>query len=99
MKSLKTNKKISVIGPMLAAALLAGGPLLPLQATKPTPLYAHEVPSLCDFTTGGGFILIAPGTASNVAGFAEPGQKAHLGVGGAAKDCGFLCAGKHLGPE
>src|SRR5207245_6296083 len=90
MKSLKTNKKISVIGPMLAAALLAGGLLLALQATKPTPVYAHEVPSLCDFTTGGGFILIAPGTASNVADLPETGQKANFGLVGGCKNGGFF---------
>src|SRR6266853_1015845 len=55
--------KMSVIGPILGAALLAGGLLLALQASRPTPVYAHEVPMPCDFTTGGGFILIAPGTA------------------------------------
>src|SRR5260370_3407925 len=65
MKSLKTNKKISVIGPILGAALLAGGLFLALQASRPTAVYAHEVPSPCDFTTGGGFILIPPGTASS----------------------------------
>src|SRR3989441_9010467 len=90
MKSLKTNKKISVIGPMLAAALLAGGLLLALQATKPTPVYAHEVPSLCDFTTGGGFILIAPGTASNNAGLPESDQKANFGLVGGCKNGGFF---------
>jgi len=34
----------------------------------------------CDFTTGGGFILIAPGTASNIAGLPETGQKANFGL-------------------
>jgi len=88
MKSLKTNKKISVIGPILGAALLAGGLLLALQASRPTPVYAHEVPSPCDFTTGGGFILIAPGTASSP--LAETGHKANFGLVGGCKNGGFF---------
>src|SRR2546422_8247919 len=87
MKSLKTNKKISVIGPILGAALLAGGLLLALQASRPTPVYAHEVPSPCDFTTGGGFILIAPGTASSP--LAETGHKANFGLVGGCKNGGL----------
>jgi len=88
MKSLKTNKKISVIGPILGAALLAGGLLLALQASRPTSVYAHEVPSPCDFTTGGGFILIAPGTASSP--LAETGRKANFGLVGGCKNGGFF---------
>jgi hypothetical protein len=88
MKSTKKNNSISVIAPMLAAALLATGLLLALQATKPTPVYAHEVPSPCDFTTGGGFILIAPGTASSP--LAETGQKANFGLVGGCKNGGFF---------
>jgi hypothetical protein len=88
MKSPKTNKKISVIGPILGAALLAGGLLLALQASRPTPVYAHEVPSPCDFTTGGGFILIAPGTATSP--MPETGRKANFGLVGGCKNGGFF---------
>src|SRR5260370_5885302 len=90
MKSLKTNKKISVIGPILGAALLAGGLLLALQASRPTPVYAHEVPSPCDFTTGGGFILIAPGEVTNQVGLPETGHKANFGLVGGCKNGGFF---------
>src|SRR5258707_7344986 len=88
MKSLKTNKKISVIGPILGAALLAGGLLLALQASRPTPVYAHEVPSPGASTMGGGFILIAPGTASSP--LAETGHKANFGLVGGCKNGGFF---------
>jgi hypothetical protein len=89
MKSLKTNKKISPIGPILAAALLAGGLLLALQASRPTAVYAHEVPSPCDFTTGGGWIKIAPNTAESNGSFVGSDQKANFGLVGGCKNGGF----------
>jgi hypothetical protein len=88
MKSTKNNKSISVIAPMLAAALLAAGLLLALQATKPTPVYAHEVPTPCDFTTGGGFIFVSQGTSSSP--LTETGQKANFGLVGGCKNGGFF---------
>src|SRR6266704_5574945 len=88
MKSLKTNKKISVIGPILGAALLAGGLLLALQASRPTSVYAHEVPSPCDFTTGGGFIFVSQSTSSSP--LPETGQKANFGLVGGCKNGGFF---------
>jgi len=88
MKSLKTNKKISVIGPILGAALLAGGLLLALQASRPTSVYAHEVPSPCDFTTGGGFIFVSQSTSSSP--LPETVQKANFGLVGGCKNGGFF---------
>ena len=82
----KENKRL--IGSILASALLAGGLLLALQTSRPTLVYAHEVPSPCDFTTGGGFILIAPGTASSP--LPETGQKANFGLVGGCKNGGFF---------
>lgn len=86
---MKKNKSVSAIG-MLATAVLAAGLLLALQSFKPTPVYAHIVPSPCDFTTGGGFILIAPGTASNEFGLTESDQKANFGLVGGCKNGGFF---------
>jgi hypothetical protein len=88
MKATKDNKRL--IGSILAATLLAGGLLLGLQASRPTPVYAHEVPSPCDFTTGGGFILIAPGEVTNQDGLPETGQKANFGLVGGCKNGGFF---------
>lgn len=87
---MKKNKRISAIGPMLTAALLAGGLLLALQGVRPTTVYAHIVPSPCDFTTGGGWIQIASGTASNAAGLPESDQKANFGLVGGCKNGGFF---------
>lgn len=84
---MKKNK--STIGSVLATAVLAGGLFLALPSFKATPVYAHIVPSPCDFTTGGGFILIAPGTASNEIGLTESGQKANFGLVGGCKNGGF----------
>lgn len=70
--------------------ILFVGALLALVLTfKDTPVaIAHEVPFPCDFTTGGGFILIAPGTASSP--LAETGQKANFGLVGGCKNGGFF---------
>jgi hypothetical protein len=88
MKSIKKNQRLSVIGPILAVALLAGGLLLALQASRPTPVYAHEVPSPCDFTTGGGFIFVSQSTSSSP--LPETGQKANFGLVGGCKNGGFF---------
>lgn len=85
---MKINKRVSAIGPILTAAIVAAGVLLALQGFRAAPVYANIVPSPCDFTTGGGFILIAPGTASSP--LAETGQKANFGFVGGCKNGGFF---------
>src|SRR3989449_5051964 len=45
---------------------------------------AHVV--TCDFTTGGGWILIPSGTASGSLGLPESGEKANFGIVGGCKD-------------
>lgn len=85
---MKIKKRVSAIGPILTAAIVAAGVLLALQGFRAAPVYANIVPSPCDFTTGGGFILIAPGTASSP--LAETGQKANFGLVGGCKNGGFF---------
>src|SRR6266850_4132932 len=43
----------------------------------PTQVWAHEVPSPCDFTTGGGFV------------FRDDGNKVNFGIVGGCKNDGF----------
>jgi hypothetical protein len=75
----------------LLAALLSGGFLVTVLTFTNTPVVnAHIIPVPCDFTTGGGFILIAPGTASNNAGLPESDQKANFGLVGGCKNGGFF---------
>ena len=79
----------------LTSAMLAGGLLLAaLVVFRPVPAKAWssgtQVPSPCDFTTGGGWIKIAPGTASNAGGLPESGQKANFGLVGGCKNGGFF---------
>ena len=51
---IKREKKI---GQLVILALLSGGLLVGLLTLRSTPVYAHMVPSPCDFTTGGGFVI------------------------------------------
>ena len=82
--------KIQKIAKLLAA-LLAGGFLVTVLSFTNTPVVkAHVVPFPCDFTTGGGWIEIAPGTAESngsYAGFSD--QKANFGLVGGCKNGGF----------
>jgi hypothetical protein len=48
---------------------------------------AHVV--VCDFTTGGGWILIPPGTATSAPPLVESGDKANFGLVGGCKNGGF----------
>jgi len=69
--------------------LFIGGFVASVLMFKATPVaIAHVVPTPCDFTTGGGFILIAPGTATSP--LAETGQKANFGLVGGCKNGGFF---------
>ena len=75
----------------LVAALLAGGFLVAVLSFTNTPLVkAHFVPTPCDFTTGGGWIRIASGTATNNGGFPESGDKANFGIVGGCKPDRFF---------
>src|SRR6266571_8702673 len=81
------------IAKILGALVLVLGAtvlLTPVVHFKGSTVLAHVVPIPCDFTTGGGFILIAPGTASNNAGLPESDQKANFGLVGGCKNGGFF---------
>jgi hypothetical protein len=62
----------------LASALLAGGLLMATLMIRPTTVKAHIVPSPCDFTTGGGFVLT------------DSGNHANFGLVGGCKNGGFF---------
>src|SRR2546427_5942957 len=89
------NERAKRISRLISALVTGGLVLAILVVFRSVPARAWnttggEVPSPCDFTTGGGFILIAPGTASNVAGLPETGQKANFGLVGGCKNGGFF---------
>ena len=72
------NKKTKSIVPMLMTGLLTGVLLVAMVGFKSTPVYAHIVPSPCDFTTGGGFVLT------------DSGNHANFGLVGGCKNGGFF---------
>src|SRR6266446_548943 len=75
----------------LVAALLAGGFLVAVLTFTNAPVVkAHFVPTPCDFTTGGGWIRIASGTATNNGGLPESGDKANFGIVGGCKPDRFF---------
>src|SRR5260370_22996187 len=73
------NKKTKSIVPMLITGLLTGVLLVAMVGFKSTPVYAHIVPSPCDFTTGGGFFLT---NSNNHANFGLVGGCKNGGVFG-----------------
>jgi hypothetical protein len=71
----KSEKKI---GQLVALALLSSGLFVGLLTFRSTPVYAHIVPSPCDFTTGGGFVIT------------DNGNHANFGLVGGCKNGGFF---------
>jgi hypothetical protein len=72
-----SKKQITIT--KLVSPLLAAGLLLALLLLKSTPVaIAHIVPSPCDFTTGGGFVI------------ADNGNHANFGLVGGCKNGGFF---------
>ena len=89
------NERAKRISRLISALVTGGLVLAILVVFRSVPARAWnttggEVPSPCDFTTGGGFILIAPGTAFNAAGLPESDQKANFGLVGGCKNGGFF---------
>jgi len=81
------------IAKILGALVLVLGAtvlLTPVVHFKGSTVLAHMVPSPCDFTTGGGWILIPNGTAFGDASLPESGAKANFGLVGGCKNGGFF---------
>src|SRR5216684_3777954 len=89
-KMSKRERKIGHLAGLALLALVSGGFLVGMLTLRSTPVYAHIVPSPCDFTTGGGWILIPSGTASGSAALPESGAKANFGLVGGCKNGGFF---------
>jgi hypothetical protein len=84
-----------------ASALLAGGLLVAVLMFKGTPVAkAHVVPSPCDFTTGGGFVITDNGNHANfglVAGCKHDGFFGHVNF--VDHDTTGLFAGLHVSSD
>ena len=72
------SKKEKKIGQLAILAIMAGGLLVGLLTVRSTPVYAHVVPSPCDFTTGGGFV------------YNDDGSKVNFGLVAGCKNGGFF---------
>lgn len=62
----------------LVSALIAAGLLMAVLLLRSGPAIAHIVPSPCDFTTGGGWVVT------------DAGYKANFGLVGGCKNSGFF---------
>ncbi len=80
-------RNIAKILGVLVLVLLAAVLLTPVAPFKSTIALAHLV--VCDFTTGGGWIKIAPGTAESNGSLVGSDQKANFGLVGGCKNDGF----------
>jgi hypothetical protein len=72
------SKRERQIGHLAVSGLLSGGLILALLTFRSAPAIAHIVPSPCDFTTGGGFVLT------------DNGNHANFGLVGGCKNGGFF---------
>ena len=75
------SKEERKIGQLAILALLSGALMASLLTFRSTPVYAHVVPSPCDFTTGGGFVITDNGNHANfglVAGCKHDGFFGHV---------------------
>jgi hypothetical protein len=68
---------------LVVSGLVASGLLLGLLTLRSTPVYAHIVPSPCDFTTGGGFVITDTTPT-------DGGKHANFGLVGGCKNGGFF---------
>ncbi len=80
-------RNIARILGVLVLVLLAAVLLTPVAPFKSTIALAHMV--VCDFTTGGGWIKIASGTAESNGSLVGSDQKANFGLVGGCKNDGF----------
>ncbi len=94
------SKKEKKIGQLAILAIMAGGLLVGLLTVRSTPVYAHVVPSPCDFTTGGGFVYNDDGSKVNfglVAGCKNGGFFGHVNV--VNHDTTGMFAGLHISSD
>src|SRR3989442_4686444 len=84
------NERAKRISRLVSALITGGLVLATLVVFRSVPVKAWqtsgEVPSPCDFTTGGGWIRIAAGTATNNAGLPESDQKAEFRLVGGCQN-------------
>src|SRR5437899_597918 len=94
------NKRTKSIVPMLITGLLTGLLLVAMLGFKSTPVYAHVVPSPCDFTTGGGFVITDNSNHANfglVAGCKHGGFFGHVNF--VDHDTTGMFAGLHVSSD
>ncbi len=94
------NKRTKSIVPMLITGLLTGVLLVAMLGFRSTPVYAHAVPSPCDFTTGGGFVITDNGNHANfglVAGCKHGGFFGHVNF--VDHDTTGIFAGLHVSSD
>src|SRR5258706_5919410 len=94
------NKRTKSIVPMLITGLLTGVLLVAMLGFRSTPVYAHAVPSPCDFTTGGGFVITDNGNHANfglVAGCKHGGVFRHVDL--VDHDTNVIIGGVHLSSD
>src|SRR5260370_40894066 len=78
--SKKERTVLRAVSGLVAVGLLAAATTVLTLSTGVIPAIAHEVPMPCDFTTGGGWILIPE----------ESGNKANFGIVGGCKNGGVF---------
>jgi len=71
------NERVRRLSKLLAFGLAAAGTLVAALTFRAVPVDAHIVPSPCDFTTGGGFVIT------------DSGNHANFGLVGGCKNGGF----------
>jgi hypothetical protein len=71
------NERVRRISKLIACGLAAAGTVVAVLTFRTVPADAHIVPSPCDFTTGGGFVIT------------DNGNHANFGLVGGCKNGGF----------
>jgi hypothetical protein len=95
-----SKREKRTIGQLLVLAGFSAVLSLGLLTFKSTPVYAHVVPSPCDFTTGGGFVITDNGNHANfglVAGCKHGGFFGHVNF--VDHDTTGLFAGLHVSSD
>ena len=72
-----TGTKTKLASALVASGLMVAVAVMALRIA-PTTVWAHVVPSPCDFTTGGGFV------------FKDDGNRVNFGIVGGCKNEGFF---------